>query len=161
MRKTGAGYASAKTSLKPTKLAYAWIPWTYERLRSGGGYGAGVVSPVWYDLLYQDPARAVEAYLTMIARELRGGGAAASTAQIVDAVELASSLRQLRGLALEGLDEIREAARGTLAQGSDLLLERAMRSVESFRTSGGVPRGHVESAATTGPGGSAERRALT
>ncbi len=141
LRKTGADYASAKTGLAPNKLAYAWIPWTYQRLRSGGGYGAGVVSPVWYDLLYQNPANAVDAYLTMIAREMRESGAAASTAQIVDAVELASSLKSLRGLALEGLDEIQEAARSTLAQGSDLLLDRAMRSVESFRTSGSVPVG--------------------
>ncbi len=141
LRKTGAGYASAKTGIAPVKLDQAWIPWTYERLRSGGGYGAGVVSPVWYDLLYRDPATATEAYLTMIAREMRDAGAAASTAQIVDAVELASSLKVLRGLALEGLDEIQEAARSTLAQGSETMLERAMRSVESFRTSGSVPVG--------------------
>ncbi len=141
LRKTGGGYASAKTGIVPIKLAYAWIPWTYERLRSGGGYGAGVVSPVWYDLLYRDPGGATDAYLTMIAREMREVGSAASTAQIVDAVELASSLRNLRGLALEGLDEIREAAQSTLAQGSALVLARAMRSVESYRTSGSVPVG--------------------
>lgn len=139
LRKTAAGYAKAKAGRKGPRLATAWIPYTYERLRTGSGYSAGVTSPVWYELLYDDPRRAAERYLTLLARELRASGTAASTAQVVDAVELAESLRTLRGLALAGLDEIREAARGTLARGSAPLLEEAMRRVESLRTSGSVP----------------------
>ena len=139
LRGTAAGYAKAKAGRKGPKLATAWIPYTYERLRTGAGYGAGVASPVWYELLFDDPARAAEQYLTLIARELRERGTAASTAQVVDAVDLAEGLRRLRGLALAGLEEIREAARGTLARGSGPLLEEAMGRVESLRTSGAVP----------------------
>ena len=144
LRKTASGYAKAKAGRKGPKLATAWIPYTYERLRTGSGYGAGVTSPVWYELLYEDPARAAEQYLTLIAREMRVSGTDASTAQVVDAVDLADGLRRLRGLALAGLDEIREAARGTLARGSEVLLDEAMRRVESLRTSGSVPE-HLSS----------------
>ena len=136
---TGAGYASAKTGIKAVKLAFAYIPWTYERLRSGGGYGAGVVSPTWYELLYRHHGRATEEYLTRIARRLREGGYNASTAQVVDAVELAESLRDLRGLALAGLDEIQEAALGAMAKGVGEVLAKAMREVEGSGTSGRVP----------------------
>ena len=144
LRAAAAGYAKAKAGRKGPKLATAWIPYTYQRLRSGGGYSAGVASPVWYELLYDNPARAAEYYLTQIAREMREQGGAASTAQIVDAVDLAEGLRRLRGLALAGLEEIREAARSTLARGSDLLLEEAMVRVESLRRSGAVPE-HLSS----------------
>ena len=139
LRKTASGYAKAKARRRGPKLATAWIPYTYERLRTGSGYSAGVTSPVWYELLFDDPARAAEQYLTLVARELRAAGTNASTAQVMDAVDLAEGLRQLRGLALAGLDEIREAARGTLARGSDVLLDGAMLRVESLRTSGAVP----------------------
>ena len=97
------------------------------------------VSPVWYDLLYMEPTTAGERYLTLIARQLRELGAAASTAQIVDAVELTDSLRALRGLALAGLDEMKEAALGALSQGQHLLLDEALSLVESGRVVGQVP----------------------
>ena len=141
LRKLAAGYTRAKAGLKGPKLATTWIPWTYERLRTGAGYGAGVRSPQWYDLLFDDPGGATAAYLTRIARELRELGAAASTARVVDAVDLAGALRDLRGLDLAGLDELHEAALAALTQGAHPLLDEALTRVESGRTAGRVPVG--------------------
>ena len=39
--------------LPKTKTAAAWVPWSYERLSYRSGYGAGVDSPVWYELLWE------------------------------------------------------------------------------------------------------------
>ncbi len=139
LKNTAKGYASAKRGLKGPKLDVTWIPYTYERMRTCTGYGAGVDSPIWYGLLYDDPRRAPAHYLTLIARELRSEGQAGSTAQVMDAAALAQQLAVLRELALPGLDELREAALSTLTSGSELLLERVLAAVESLRTTGRVP----------------------
>jgi len=133
LTKTAKGFASAKRGLKGPRLEHTWIPWTYERLRSGGGYGAGVESPVWYQLLFDDPATAPAAYLTLMARELRRQGHGASTAGLVDAVELLDSLLTMRGRELPGIDELLEVAKGALAEGSVARLTAVRRSVESLR----------------------------
>ena len=138
-KKTARGYAAAKRGLKGPKLEVTWIPYTYERLRTGAGYGAGVRSPVWYGLLFDGPGRAPEHYLALLARELRERGHAASTAQIVDAAELLDAVTELRGLPLPGLEEVREAALGSLAEGSAPRLDGALEAVESLRTTGRVP----------------------
>ncbi len=139
LKKLAGAYSKSKADLKGPKLTSTWIPWTYERLRTGSGYGAGVRSPVWYDLLFEDSSLATEHYLTLLARELRLLGGAASTAQIIDAVDLADALRAIRGLELAGLDEIREAALGALAQGGNPLLDTALLRIESNRRAGRVP----------------------
>lgn len=138
---TARGYAALRKGLKGPRLESTWIPWTYDRLRTGAGYGAGVESPVWYDLLYEDPATAPEHYLTLAARELRGEGFAASPAQVIDAAELAEGLRRLRGLDLAGLQELRAAALGTLAGGSEERLRAIGPGLESLATTGRVPEG--------------------
>ena len=138
---TARGYAALRRGLKGPKLLATWIPWTYERLRSATGYGAGVRSPVWYELLYDDPARAAAGYLARTARELREAGLGASAAQVVDAVELLGALVRLRGIGLPGLEEIREAALGSLAEGSAARLDQVAPRVESLRTTGRVPAG--------------------
>lgn len=38
--------------IKRTKSSVSWIPWSYEQLANQNGYGAGVVSPAWYALLF-------------------------------------------------------------------------------------------------------------
>ncbi len=139
LKRTAEDYRKQLGSLRARRLRITWIPWTYERLRTAAGYGAGVVSPVWYQLLFDDARRASEHYLALIARELRAQGLPGSTAQVIAAAELAESLRKLRGLALAGLDEIEEAALGSLAEGSPARLAQVRTPVQSLKTAGRVP----------------------
>ena len=37
---------------RKAKVAFTWVPWTYGRLASWSGYGAGVRSPGWYHHLF-------------------------------------------------------------------------------------------------------------
>ena len=141
---TAKPYAKLRRGLRGPRLAQAWIPWTYERLRTASGYGAGVRSPVWYGLLYDDPQLATEKYLALTARELRAMGHASSVAQVIDAAALARSLASLRGLPLVGWDELREASLSALAEGSAERLASVEPAVQSLRTTGRVPPGAGE-----------------
>src|SRR5690606_37840717 len=39
--------------LPKVKVTATWVPWTYGRLASASGYGAGVLSPGWYEYLWR------------------------------------------------------------------------------------------------------------
>ena len=41
--------------LPKIKIECTWIPWTYDRLSYRSGYGAGIISPGWYDHLWNYP----------------------------------------------------------------------------------------------------------
>lgn len=104
--------------LKKTPIAATWIPWTYERLSTSSGYGAGVLSPAWYELLFTQPrVTVVTQWMVRAARLLRGQDLDASSAHAIEAVRLADTLAAVRGLALPGIAELREAAVALLGGG--------------------------------------------
>lgn len=105
--------------LAKTKVHATWAPWTHERLSTLTGYRAGVVAPAWYALLFQNRGEAVTRWMARAARLLRGEDIDASSALVIDAVLLAESLAALRGRRSPGLDELREAAWGTLCEGDE------------------------------------------
>ncbi len=39
--------------LPKLKIESTWVPWTYQKLTFASGYGAGIVSPGWYDHLWE------------------------------------------------------------------------------------------------------------
>ena len=57
--------------LKKIKIQSTWIPWTYQRLVNQKGYGAGVTSPAWYQLLFQTPDEAVLRWMSKLGRLFR------------------------------------------------------------------------------------------
>jgi len=107
--------AALLKGLPKAKVAATWVPWTYGRLATASGYGAGVSSPGWYGHLWEsgdaDPRAVVVGWLAKAARLLRSEDLDASPAQIVDAARLAESLAALRGLPIPGLGELDDAAR--------------------------------------------------
>jgi hypothetical protein len=75
------------------------------------GYGAGIHSPAWYELLFTVPrAEVVTHWLVRAARLLRAQDLDASSAHAIEAVRLAHTLATVRGLALPGIQELEEAA---------------------------------------------------
>jgi hypothetical protein len=122
--------------LAKVKIEATWVPWTDSRLAAASGYGAGVVSPGWYRHLWQahtserqDAATFAATWQARTASLLRGEGIAASSASAIEAARLSLALCQLRGLAMPGLAEMREAALATLCHGDDIplrLIERRL-----------------------------------
>ncbi len=105
-------------SLKKTKVEATWVAWTYGRIASSSGYGAGVSSPHWYSILYEYKADAVVQFMTEAAYLLRKEDLDASPANVIEAVRLAKTLASLRGLPVAGINELSESAVTALANGS-------------------------------------------
>ncbi len=122
--------------LPKAKVQATWAPWTYRNLASSSGYGAGVTSPGWYEHLWHcyqadiqsnqplaQDGRALAAHknivspavqrtagwLTRVAHLLRDKDLDCSSAHIIEATRLATSLAALRGQPTPGLEEINEA----------------------------------------------------
>ncbi len=119
-------FPSAKTDnqllkgLPKVNVSLSWIPWSYTRLSTQGGYGAGVRSPAWYDILWRHPQNAVQHWMAQAAQLMRREGLDTSTAQVIDAVMLAETLAQLRQRKLPALGDLIEAAQTLMLEGKTL-----------------------------------------
>ena len=129
--------------LPKVKATFTWIPWTYGRLAYTSGYGAGIQSPGWYDHLFSvsisGGGQPVERWLAKAAAVLRDEGVPASSAHVIESVRLAEALAALRGRPLAGLEEVTEAARAVLCEGSDLLVGLIQRRLVVGERLGTVP----------------------
>jgi Family of unknown function (DUF5682) len=127
--------------LPKVKATLTWVPWTYGRLSYTSGYGAGIRSPGWYDHLFSSPGQPIERWLAKAAAVLRDEGIPASPAHVIESVRLAEALAALRGRPLAGLEEVTEAARSVLCEGSDLLIALIQRQLVVGERLGTVPPG--------------------
>lgn len=129
--------------LPKCKVGATWVPWTYQRLCSSSGYGAGITSPGWYEHIWQhrrDPRLTIR-WLTRVSRVLRAKDLSASTAQVIDGVRLAEHLAAFRGRAIPGLDELNEAAISVFCQGDLAPLKLISRELSVGERLGTVPEG--------------------
>ena len=129
----------ALKGLPKVKVGMTVIPWTFERLTFASGYGAGVRSPQFYDLLWSTPPEETSyRWLLLVARLLRKEDLDASPASVIEAVRLADALASLRGRSRPGLRELAESARSIL--GSDEAMWRLIeRSLVVGQRMGSVP----------------------
>jgi hypothetical protein len=111
--------------LPKLKVAATWVPWTYGRLTSWSGYGAGINSPGWYHHLWESgtqqltATRMAIAWLTKVAHFLREEDLDISPAHVIEAARLAETLAALRVRPLPGLPELNEAVQAIYCFGSD------------------------------------------
>ncbi|MDR2762380.1 MAG: DUF5682 family protein [Planctomycetaceae bacterium] len=122
------------------KVSVTWTPWTFSRLAYRSGYGAGVVSPGWYEHLWTTPDRAALRWISLAARLLRAESFDASAANIIEAVRLADSLASLRNRPAVGLAEVNESILTTLCRGDFMPLNLIRRKLETGYKIGSVPK---------------------
>lgn len=107
--------------LPKLKVKATWISWTYGRLSSASGYGAGITSPGWYDHLWHSSTEPTQktaiGWMTKVARLLREEDIDASSASVIEAVRLADALAAMRESVMPGLDELNEATQTVLCFG--------------------------------------------
>ena len=124
---------------KAKATTLTWVPWTYGRLSYTSGYGAGIRSPGWYDHLFSSGGHPVERWLAKAAAVLRDEGIPVSSAHVIESARLAETLAALRGRPLAGLEEVTEAARAVLCEGSDVLTGLIQRRLAVSERLGAVP----------------------
>ncbi|MEM6769013.1 MAG: DUF5682 family protein [Bacteroidota bacterium] len=127
--------------LPKVKVAAAWVPWSYPRLAKAAGYGAGVISPSWYQLLHDFPDNATDRWMATAAKLLREAGYDASPALATEGVALANTLATLRQHERPGIQELEQALLGTLAAGREERLAVIHEKLTVGTTVGFVPPG--------------------
>jgi hypothetical protein len=113
--------ANRLKGLKKAKIVATWVPWTNSRLTFRSGYGAGIMSPGYYEHLWhlRSHDHVSSSWMAKMARLLRDEDLDASTASVIEATRLADALASLRGRTVPGLGELNEAARSVFCFGDD------------------------------------------
>jgi hypothetical protein len=124
---------------RKVKVEFTWVPWTYGRLASWSGYGAGVRSPGWYHHLFSTADEVVPRWLVNAAGVLRAEGVPTSSDHVIGATRLAEALATLRGRPLAGLAEVTEAAEAVMCDGEPLRTELIARKLVVGERLGEVP----------------------
>jgi hypothetical protein len=115
--------AALLAGLPEVKVEAVWVPWTYSRLSSRTGYGAGITSPGWYHHLWEmrlagaTPSQVITRWLSRVADLLRQQGFDSSPAHVIEAVRLAEALAALREMPIPGLPELNEATQAVMCFG--------------------------------------------
>ena len=122
------------------------MPYSYFKLSSQSGYGAGNRAPAYFELLWssldQDnfhelPAR----YLSGVARHLRESGTHRSTAEVIDGVRLARTLSAMKNGLAPTLTDLRDSAITLLGQGELVTVKQALAHVDVGTAIGELPKG--------------------
>jgi hypothetical protein len=122
------------------------MPYSYFKLSSQSGYGAGNQAPAYYELLWQSLnggglGELALNYLSLVARHLRSGGTHRSTAEVIDGVRLAQTLSALKEGSAPTLVDLRDAAVALLGQGELTTVKDALARVEVGTAIGELPEG--------------------
>lgn len=133
-------------ALPGAEANHTLMPYSYYRLSTRAGYGAGNKAPAYYSLLWEgflrgEPSYASYAYLSKIAGFQRANGNPVSSAEVIEASRLAVSLAQLRGSAIPSLRDLRDAAVTCLGKGSFASISLAAADTEIGTAIGALPEG--------------------
>jgi hypothetical protein len=104
-------------NLVKQKTQHILIPWSYQRLSSSTGYGAGVKYPSWYEHIYKYGFSASERWFTKAAEILRSRDFYVSTAEVIDCIELCRKLVALKGKKYPDLSDLKSAINSSVLHG--------------------------------------------
>jgi len=122
------------------------MPYSYYRLSTRSGYGAGNKAPAYFHLLWdamneEGLQSAASTYLVKLAAAHRNAGNIVSSAEVIEAVRLALTLCQLRGCNYPCLQDLKDAAITTMGHGNLSELAVAFADTEIGKTIGYLPEG--------------------
>ena len=125
--------------IKKTSTKATWVPWSYNRLTFLSGYGAGVLSPAWYEILFSNRSEVIARWMIKAARLFRRKDLDASAAHVIEAVRLAETLGIMRSLSIPGIEEMKEAAISTFCEGNQQQLRLIEEELVVGKKVGNVP----------------------
>ncbi len=122
------------------------MPYSYYRLSSRAGYGAGNKAPAYYNLLWKGFVKgeadyAARSYLSKLAFWQRRNGNMVSSAEVIEAVRLSFSLAELHGYRIPALRDLRDAAITCMGHGNFGEIAQAVADTEIGTAIGSLPQG--------------------
>lgn len=123
------------------------MPYSYFRLSSQSGYGAGNKAPAYFQALYDEAqkhgstAAIGKWFLAELAGRLRKAGMVRSTADVIEAVRLANGVAALRDSHSATLGDYESAATACLGHGESAIIGRFLRDMVVGDAVGKVPPG--------------------
>ena len=108
--------------LKKVKTLSTWIPWSYENISIMTGYGAGIVSPAWYNLLFHNHGDVTYMWMAKAAQLFRAEKMDISPAHVQEGIRLAEALAAMRDLYVPGLTELWDATRSVFCEGNTVMM---------------------------------------
>ena len=135
-----------RAALPQAEACATLMPYSYYRLSSRSGYGAGNRAPAYFELLWDalhrgGLDRAPYFYLTKLAAAHRKAGNLVSSAEVIEAVRLANTLAAMRGSQYPALSDLRDASITTMGHGQFSELALAAADTEIGKQIGFLPEG--------------------
>jgi len=122
------------------------MPYSYFKLSTQSGYGAGNQAPAYFELIWDSLQRhelgeLPGEYLSHVARYLRAHGTHRSTAEVIEGVRLACTLAALQDGTAPTLRDLRDAAVTLIGHGEALVVRDALAEIDIGSAIGELPRG--------------------
>ncbi len=133
-------------SLPSVKTKLTLMPYSYYRLSSRSGYGAGNNAPAYYEMMWKclragDFEKLPSEYFSSMVSYLRGSGTHRSAAEVIEAVRLSNTLAAMHGGSAPTLRDLRDAAVVSFGYGELTVVAEAMAQVEVGTAIGSLPEG--------------------
>jgi hypothetical protein len=122
------------------------MPYTYYRLSSFSGYGAGNYAPYYYELMYHsmengDLESLPSKYIAALSRIYRTKHGYSSTATAIEAVRLARSMQFIHGGVLPTLKDLHDSAVAAMAGGNFAEIVETFAMLDVGTHTGELPEG--------------------
>ncbi len=133
-------------SLKRRPSRLTLMPYSYFKLSSQSGYGAGNHAPAYFELLWDvlgddDLEELPSRYLSLVARHMRETGTHRSTAEVIEGVRLACTLSALKSGRAPTLADLQDAAVTLLGHGERSAVQDSLARVDVGTAIGELPKG--------------------
>ncbi|MDE5946697.1 MAG: hypothetical protein K2G63_05295 [Oscillospiraceae bacterium] len=124
------------------------MPYSYYRLSSRSGYGAGSKAPAYYEILWDNRLKntledSSAEYFARIAEYQRNHGFPTSSAEVIEALRLSKTLAEMRGGKFANLADLKDSATTCLGHGSFSEISLACADTEIGTKIGTLPEGTV------------------
>jgi len=134
----------ASLARRPSKLTL--MPYSYFKLSSQSGYGAGNRAPAYFELLWDslqegDLQDLPMQYLSRVARHMREHGTHRSTAEVIEGVRLARTLSALHAGLAPTLVDLHDAAVTLIGHGELSSVSEALSHFDVGTAIGELPKG--------------------
>jgi hypothetical protein len=138
--------AAELKSLPRVQTQITLMPYSYFRLSSRTGYGAGNKAPYYFELMWEameknEPDKLPVTYVSMIASDMRRQGHNASPANAIEGVRLAQALTSLHSGSLPTLKDLHDAVTTCFGGGELSVVAEAINRADIGTAIGYLPEG--------------------